>query len=141
MLGYRLVLAPDDNGTILVTSPDFPLVTYGGDEAEAMSRATDAAGAIPQSLIDHRGPIPVPPRSVSGGPMLRLPLQVALKVQLYQALVAAGLTRADLQRTLGGPRESVDRLFRLEHKSGLEQVEAAFQAPGKEVEVSVRAAA
>jgi antitoxin HicB len=39
MLGYRK-LAPDDNGTVLVTCPALPEVTtFGEDEADALRRA------------------------------------------------------------------------------------------------------
>ena len=32
MISYRVHLAPDDNGTVLVTSPDFPELTSFGDD-------------------------------------------------------------------------------------------------------------
>jgi hypothetical protein len=44
----------------------------------------------------------------------------ALKVSLYRSLREAGLTRAELMRRLGWNRESVDRLFRLDHASRLD---------------------
>jgi antitoxin HicB len=47
MLGYRK-LAPDDNGTVLVTCPALPEVTtFGEDEADALRRAV---GAIEEAL-------------------------------------------------------------------------------------------
>jgi hypothetical protein len=40
MIGYRIKLAPDDNGTVLVTCPAPPEVTIlGEDEADALRRA------------------------------------------------------------------------------------------------------
>ena len=47
-----------------------------------------------------------------------------------------GVIRAELVRRLEWNRESVDRLFRLDHASRLEQIEAAFQAVGVAVQVS-----
>ena len=39
MLGYRIKIEPDDNGTLLVTCPALPEVTtFGDDEADAMRR-------------------------------------------------------------------------------------------------------
>ena len=133
---YRLNFEPDDNGTVLVTSPDFPLVTFGEDRREALTRATDAAEAILQSMIDGDDDIPPASLSTDHSPMLRLPLQTRLKVGLYMALRSAGLKRADLMRMLGWQRESVDRLFRLDHKSKLDQLDAAFTALGEYVNVS-----
>lgn len=140
MMRYRLDLEPDDNGTILVTSPDFPLVIYGDDEASALRNAVDAAETLLASMIDAREDIPrAPTLDDDRRPRLRLPLQTALKVELYLALRNAGLTRADLQRRLGWQRESVDRLFRLDHNSRIEQIDHAFKALGKEVGVQVAA--
>ena len=42
MLNYRLKFVADDDGTILVTSPDFPLVTSGANDVEAVRNAEDA---------------------------------------------------------------------------------------------------
>ncbi|PSJ19663.1 HicB family protein, partial [Halomonas sp. ND22Bw] len=41
-------------------------------------------------------------------------------------------------RRLNWKRESVDRLFRLDHRSRLDQIEAAFNAIGEEVSVGHR---
>ena len=121
MYDYRLTLEPDDNGTVLVTSPDFPLVTYGDDEASALAQAVDAAHGLLASMMDAKEDIPLAPSAMDdSSPRLRLPMQTVLKVELYRALKEAGLTRADLQRRLAWNRESIDRLFRLDHSSRLE---------------------
>jgi antitoxin HicB len=44
-------------------------------------------------------------------------------------------------RRLGWNRESVDHLFRLDHASRLDQLEAAFKALGRSVDVSIGRAA
>jgi antitoxin HicB len=51
----------------------------------------------------------------------------------------SGITRAELARRLGWHREQVDRLFRLEHASRLDRLEAAFKALAHEIDVSVQA--
>jgi antitoxin HicB len=43
-------------------------------------------------------------------------------------------------RRLSWNRESVDRLFRLDHASRLDQIEAAFKALGKSVALEVEEA-
>ena len=70
-----------------------------------------------------------------------LPLMTALKVSLYRALRDAGISRAELMRRLGWNRESVDRLFRLDHASRLDQLEAAFKALGRRIDASIEKAA
>lgn len=137
MLKYRIDLVPDDNGTLLVSCPALPIVaTYGETEAEARKHAVDAIETVLASMIDDGEDIPP-----SDGDGVSLPLLTTLKVQLYQALREAGITRAELARRLHWNRESVDRLFRLDHRSRLEQIEAAFEALGRNIEVEIHEAA
>jgi len=141
MVDYKVQLTPDDNGTFLVTCPQLPIVaTFGETKPEALRHAVDAIETALASMIDDGEDVPRPARSAPGIP-LRLPLLTTLKLQLYWALRAAGITRAELARRLGWKRESVDRLFRLDHRSRLEQIEAAFAALGRTVDVKVHEAA
>lgn len=140
MLAYPIILSPDDNGTLLVTCPLLPMVaTFGDDEADARLRAVDAIETALASLIDDGEDIPVPPTADPEG--IRVPTLTGVKVELYRALREAGMTRAELARRLGWNRESVDRLFRLDHRSRFEQLEAALHVLGKRVGVSVHGVA
>ncbi len=140
MLEYAILFTPDDNGTLLVTCPQLPMVTtFGETEDDARRHAVDAIETALASMIDDGEDIPAP--AGGDGEVVRLPLLTTLKVHLYWALRAAGITRAELARRLGWNRESVDRLFRLDHRSRLEQIEAAFEALGREVDIEVRQAA
>jgi antitoxin HicB len=140
MLGYRIKVEPDVNNTLLVTCPSLPEVsTFGEDEADAMRHAVDAIEeAIAARIADAQD---IPEGQQRGPRLVRLPALTILKVELYRQLRDAGITRAELARRLGWKRESVDRLFRLDHASRLEQIEAAFGALGRTVSVSVHAAA
>jgi antitoxin HicB len=69
---------------------------------------------------------------------VKLPILIALKVQLYIMLRESGITRAELSRRLGWHREQVDRLFRLDHASRLDRLEAAFKALHRELDVEIR---
>ena len=142
MIRFRLKLEPDDNGTVLVTSPDLPIATFGADEGEALRQARAAIHVLMESMISARDAVPIPSCEVEIGEAYHaVDLQTEMKLRLHNALLAAGLTRADLQRSLGWQRESIDRLFRLDHNSRLDQLEAAFKALGKGVMVSLSDAA
>jgi predicted RNase H-like HicB family nuclease len=53
MLRYAIVLAPDDNDTLLVTCPAFPeLTAFGANEADAKQRAVDAIEEAIEAGID-----------------------------------------------------------------------------------------
>jgi antitoxin HicB len=85
MIGYRIKLAPDDNGTLLVTCPQLPIVaTFGADKVDAMRHAIDAIEMALASMIEDGDEIPKPDRNP--GPMVRLSLMTALKLQIYWAL-------------------------------------------------------
>ena len=73
--------------------------------------------------------------------MIEVPALIYLKTALYRLLRQRHQTRADLVRALGWQRESVDRLFRLDHKSRLDQLEAAFAALGSTLHIDVHEAA
>jgi antitoxin HicB len=67
-----------------------------------------------------------------------MPLLTDLKAELYTALQATGTSRAELARRLDWHREQVDRLFRLDHASRVDQIENAFEALHRNVDVRVR---
>ena len=146
MLVYPIHLTPDDNDTFLITSPVFPEVTtFAETREEAVARARDALEeAIGARMSAGEGiPAPFPPDLVqtmdrADAAAVKLPALTSLKAGLYEAMRVAGVTRAELARRLNWNRESVDRLFRLNHHSRLDQIEAAFNAIGEEVSVGHR---
>ncbi len=138
MSAYLIELTPDDNGTLLVTCPRLPEVTTFGDtEAEAVKHAADAVSeALAARIADGRDIPPWANVVRVGKPYVILPALTAAKVSLYWMLSRAGITRAELARRLDWHREQVDRLFRLDHASRLDQLEAAFLALGYRIDLS-----
>jgi antitoxin HicB len=135
---YAVNLQPDDNGTLLVTCPSFPEVTsFGGDEADALAHALGAIEEAMAARIAAGQPIPKCSQRHPQGPAVKLLLLTTLKGELYNAARRQNVTRAELGRRLGWKRNSVDRLFQLNHRSRLEQLEAAFAALHQDVGVRV----
>jgi antitoxin HicB len=144
MLRYSIKLEPDDNDTLLVTCPALPEVTtFGDDAADAARHVVDAIEEALAARIADGRTIPKPAGSARwpASSAVTLPLMTSLKVSLYWALGESGITRAELMRRLKWKRESVDRLFRLDHASRLDQIEAAFKALGRRVDLSIETAA
>jgi antitoxin HicB len=142
MPGYLIKLTLDDNGTYLVTCPAFPEVTTFGKTDDEIERV--AIAAIEEAIaarVSYGEPLPAPalPGKASGrnSRVVRLPAMTVLKVQLAIVLRESGFTRAELARRLGWHREQVDRLFRLDHASRLDQLEAAFKALQRELDVRI----
>jgi antitoxin HicB len=79
---YPVKLTPDDNGTLLVTSPDFPELTSFGETVEdSLERACGALLEAIEARMHDREEIPPPSRRKH---MVRLPPRTAAKVLAYQ---------------------------------------------------------
>ena len=140
MLGYPIELTPDDNGTLLVTCPDLPEVTsFAEDEAEAWLRAKDAIEeALAHRIADGEeipGPSPAQGRWVAA-----LPTLSQVKVELYRAMRAEGLSAPGLAERLGLQSSAAERMLDLNHPTPMPQLDAAFRALGKRLSIEVRAA-
>lgn len=141
-LSYRVELVRDLNDTVMVVCAALPeLTTYGDDAADALRHAVDAAEQVLAGYVAHDESIPPADAGPMDSPAVRLPLLTSLKLDLYEACRTCGVTRADLARRLGWHREQVDRLFRLNHASRLDQLEVAFKAVGRRIDLEVRGAA
>jgi antitoxin HicB len=136
-MDYPVTLAPDDNGTVLVSFHDFPEAhSFGRDEAEALARAEDALATVIDGYIKDRRDIPLPSARASRH-RVPMPALVEAKVELYNAMRAAKVGKAELARRLDWHMPQVDRLLEMTHASRLDRLEAAFRALGKRLVVRV----
>ena len=141
MIAYRIETKAADNDTLLVSCPAFPEVTtFGPNDPERLTSI--ALKAIEEAIaarISDGDPLPREATAVERkrhkGLYVKLPLLTALKVQLYDAVREAGISRAELARRLGWNREQVDRLFRLDHASRVDQIEAAFKELHRDIDI------
>lgn len=136
---YQVRLDMDDNGTFLVTAPAFPEVTtYGDTDEEACRNALKAIEEAIAARIADAEDIPHPLAKTRGkGWFVQLPVLTYLKAALYMISREAGVTRAELARRMDVHREQVDRLFRIDHKSQMDQIEAAAKALNVSLSVDV----
>ncbi|MCY4615908.1 MAG: type II toxin-antitoxin system HicB family antitoxin [Chloroflexi bacterium] len=138
MLDYPVNLEADDNDTVLVTAPDFPeLATFGEDRDEAIARAVDAFEEVIAARMHDREDISQPS---AGEVHVTLPTLTAVKVMLYQGMRDQGIGKAELARRLGWHMPQVDRVLDVNHRSRLDQMDAALGAIGRRLQVTVAAA-
>lgn len=136
---YPITLTPDDNGTFLVTCPILPEVTtFGEDEADAIARAKDAILTAMMGRVADRQIISVP--TSAPAPFVDLGPLIGIKIQLHNAMVDAGVRKAEMTRRLGVHPPQVDRLLDFDHGSTLDQLDAAMRALGRRIEVTTKAA-
>jgi len=149
MLGYHIIVSPDDNDTLLVTCPAFPEVTtFGESLAEARHHAVEAIEEAIAARIATNEPVPRPQRRLAGRRVthrrkttnhwVSMHLLSAFKTLLYIEMRESKTSRAELARRLGWGREQVDRLFRLDHHSRFDQIEQAFHALRRTFDIEVR---
>ena len=134
MLDYPVELSRDDNGTLLVTAPDFPeLTTFGEDMEDALARAADAFDEAIAARIAYRDDVPRPSK---GAARVTLRSLTAVKVLLYQGMREQGVGKAELARRLNWHLPQVDRVLDIGHRSRLDQMDAALGAIGLRLHVS-----
>ena len=147
MLSYYATFEPDpSDGSFVVRFPDFGYgVTQGDTIDEAVEMAEDLLKNLVQEAIRQSAPLPraLKPkrRRDSHFRLISLPALDSAKAQLYSAFRASGLTKAEFGRRIHIAKANVDRLFDLNHASRLDQLEAACDALGKKLDLSIRDAA
>jgi antitoxin HicB len=140
---YPALFESAQEGGYVITFPDWDWgVTQGEDEADAIDMARDALITMIAHCIRHGKAVP-PPSQPKGKKyrMIELPAMMALKTELYIAFQSSGIRKVELARRLGIPDSTVDRLFNFDNHTRLDQMEAAFAALGKRLDIEVRAAA
>ncbi len=134
---YAVTLAPDDNGTILVTVPDFPdAVTFGEDRDDALARAVDAIETAVMGRMAAREDVPA--AKASGEDFVTLAALSSAKIELYRLMRHAGIGKAELARRMGVALPQIDRLLDLRHASRLDALERAFAALGHAMDLHIR---
>jgi antitoxin HicB len=140
MMRYTVTLAPDDNGTLLVTVPDIPeALTFGRDREDALARAIDAIETAIMGYIAAREDIPKP--RARGADSVELPPLSVAKIELYRAMRADSVGKAELGRRLGVALPQIDRLLDLRHRSRLDALVDAFAALNRTLDIVVKTAA
>ncbi len=120
-----------DGDMWLVTSPDFPeLTTFGETKKQALEHGLDAIEEAIAARMSDNTDVPLPsPEDINPSTAVDIPSMTALKLGLYISLRNLGISKAELQRRMGVKnRETVDRLFRLDHNSRLDSIEQAYKA-------------
>jgi len=135
MSSYPVLFTPEGKGFV-VTVPDIPeVVTEGDSVQEATEYAIDAIELILAEYMRRRAEIPRASKRRGRHIRIELPLLTQAKLSLYSAMLASGVRKADLARRLGVSKPQVERLLDLSHGWRLEQIEQAFRALKKRLEL------
>jgi len=143
MLGYYALFEPDRHGGFVVT---FPSLNHGATQGETLEEAIDMAEDLLLSILGElmKRSADLPRATKHRGKnyrLISLPALHSAKAELYSMFRASGIKKAELARRIGIPKTNVERLFDLDHASRFDQIEAAFRAIGKKIEVRISDAA
>ncbi len=139
-LQYPAVTENDDNGTVLVTFPDFDdAVTCGETREEALVHAVDALETVILSRMKHKRDIPTP--SVARGKALvSIPPLTAAKALLYKELREQNISIRQLAHKLNCEYPVAHRLLDVSRKTQVNEIARAFEVLGKRVVIGVESA-
>jgi antitoxin HicB len=144
MFGYYALFEPDSKrGGFVVTFPD---LEHGATQGETLEEAVDMAEDLLRCIVGElmkRGDA-LPNATKRRGKKYRLislPALQSAKAEFYSAFRASRIKKSELARRIGIPKTNVERIFDLDHASRLDQIEAAFLAIGKRIEVRISSAA
>jgi antitoxin HicB len=131
MLCYPAILEQDSQTrAILVSFPDLLFAhSVGDDEAESLLNAEAALVTAFEICEEKREAIPMPSVAESVQKLVSLPVIVAGKVALYNAMLSESKRKSDMVRLLNIAPKLVDRLLSIRHKSLIELAIAHPTAP------------
>jgi len=139
-LAYPAQLEPQEDGGYVVTFPDFGIgVTQGDTREEALEQAADLLETMVANYMAEGWDLPAPSRA-AGRPLVRLAPLVAAKAEVYRAMRAQGISKAELARRIGVSPQQAQRLFDIHHASRLDEIESALAALGRRLIVTTDAA-
>lgn len=139
VFSYPAKFSAGRGGRVLVEFVDLPRVaTDGKTEGEAMTEAIDALGSDLSIRLSRREEIPSPSSPKRGQRMVPVPLWLAPKLALSQAMGDQGVNNSELARRLGVHERVVRRMLDPRHATKAERIQAALAVLGKQLSVEVR---
>ena len=134
---YPATITPDEDGNFLVSFPDLPeALTWGNNLEDALFQAEDCLDEAIAYRITDKQEIPVPSPLAKGQYLISVPVRMALKAALYQALVSSGLSGLAAAKSAGLSDTQFRRLLAPRYKSDVDKLKAALDSFG--VSISVR---
>jgi antitoxin HicB len=125
-------------GGYSITFPDLPEAITGGDNLEdGLEQAADCLGEALSGRINLHEEIPAASSPKRGMRLVAVPLYLAPKLAVYQAMRDAGISNAELARRMGVQETIVRRLLQPRNATRPDTIQKALAALGKTITVSL----
>lgn len=136
-LAYAVSLRPEEE-TLIVRCRDLPeLLTFGSNEAEALTEAEDALDVVLLTYVEKGLPLPPPSPPAPSERLVAPSAQVAAKLAVIAAFQAAGISKSDLARRMGVAEGEARRILDPDYGSKLPALASALRALGKRLTLVV----
>jgi antitoxin HicB len=134
---YPYVVKREPEGGFFISFPDVPEALTGAAATDDVGpMAEDALMAALSFYAEADRPLPAP-SAARGRPVARVPVVVALKLALHEAMLSRGTTNVALAAMLNTDEKSIRRMRDLMQPTKVEKLEAALHALGRRAEVIV----
>lgn len=132
---YPYEVRPEPEGGFFISFPDVPEALTGTEsEADVPRIARDALMAALSFYTDNERPLPPPSE---GQPVASVPILVALKLALHEAMLAQGVSNVTLAKRAGTDEKAIRRMRDLFQATKVENLEFVLGLLGRRAEVSV----
>lgn len=139
-IAYPVTLSQEE-GEFIVAARDLPeLLTSGSSRAEALEMAEDAMAVVLLTYMEDGTALPAPSAPAKGEVLVYPPLATAAKLAVWQAFVAADISKAELARRMGVAHNEAVRVLDPNHKTKIERLEEAARVLGTRLVVTAEAA-
>ncbi len=136
---YPATLIPDEeDGGFTVIFRDVPeAITQGDTVDECLIEAVDCLEEAMAGRIRRGDKLPAPSQCGKNEKLVPVPIQMAMKAALYQAMIEAGISKSELARKMGIHEKVMRRILDPHHGTKLPTMERALSALGKHAELHV----
>lgn len=135
---YPATLTPEKRGGFTVRFSDLPeAITSGTDRHDALTQAADCLEEAVAGRIADGLAIPRPSAPRRNQILVAVPAPIAAKAALYLAMSESRIKNTELARRLGCDEKEVRRMLDPRHPTKLPRIQAALEALGKRLVVSM----
>ena len=132
---YPYAIQPEPEGGLFISFPDLPeALTGAATEADVPRMARDALIAALSFYTDGERPLPAPSE---GQPIASVPVLIALKLALHEAMLAHGISNVALAKRAGTDEKAIRRMRDLFQATKVENLEFVLGLLGRRAEISV----
>ncbi len=136
---YPVSFIPDEvDGGFTVIFRDVPeAITQGNTIEECLIEAADCIEEAMAGRIRRGDDVPVPSKCKTGEKLVSVPMQMAMKAALYQAMKETGISKSELARKMGTHEKVVRRILDPHHGTKFPTMERTLFALGKRAKLHV----